>query len=171
MTKDIRVTDKKKPGGITGIEAFTIEDSDKKLWDVTLQEIADLLPITPDFVLTDGRGTTANGTAVDLEKTYDTLTSAATLNLDVNLNQNIILTLGENVTLTLINLFNGAEGNIVVIQDAANYTLDLIPTPYVISGGAGITALEPGAGSITVLSYSYDGTRLLVNSGLNYTNA
>lgn len=38
----VRVTNKKKPGGITGSEMLNVEDREGRLWDVTLRDIANL---------------------------------------------------------------------------------------------------------------------------------
>lgn len=38
----IRVTNKKKPGGITGSENLNVEDREERIWDVSLQDIANL---------------------------------------------------------------------------------------------------------------------------------
>lgn len=65
MSYDINITNKKKPEGLTGTESFTVEDIDLKIFKATLQDIADLASSTP-FALTNGNGTTANGTAIDL---------------------------------------------------------------------------------------------------------
>jgi hypothetical protein len=103
---------------------------------------------------------------------YQTLTSVSNATpMNLNLGVNGIITLAESTTITLSNLSSGDEGNIVVTQAAANYTVAISPTPYVINDGAGAVVITDGAGSITVLSYTYDGTRLFVTYGPNYTNS
>ena len=105
-------------------------------------------------------------------KTYQTLLSASNATpMNTAISVNGKMTLAESTTITLSNLVSGDEGNIVITQVAANYTVAISPTPYVINAGAGAVVITNGAGSITVLSYSYDGSRLLVNYGANYTNA
>jgi hypothetical protein len=84
--------------------------------------------------------------------------------------ENALITLGHNVTITLTNLSNGSEGNIIVIQGVSNYTLTISPTPYVINTGAGVVTLSSGSGARTILSYTYDGTNLYITYGSNYTN-
>lgn len=103
---------------------------------------------------------------------YQTLLSVnnnAPMNVVLGTNGKITLT--ENTTITLSNLTLGDEGNIVITQGASNFTVNISPTPYVVNGGAGAVVITDGAGSITILSYSYDGSRLFVNYGANYTNA
>jgi len=95
------------------------------------------------------------------DKTYQSLTSATTVTMDTNVSVNGKLTLAHNVTLTLDNLNNGDEGNIEIIQGSIDYTLVIIPTPTITNGGVNIELLS-GEGSITVISYTYDGTNLLV---------
>jgi hypothetical protein len=67
----VRYTDKTKPGGVDGSERLNIESrkgdfsNQFDTFDVSLQEIADLAQ-GGISALTDGNGTTANGTAIDL---------------------------------------------------------------------------------------------------------
>jgi hypothetical protein len=86
----------------------------------------------------------------------------ATLNIQGGLNYSITLT--ENTTLTLSNLRDGDEGKIIVTQAAGNYTLDILPQPKVINGdGSGDLTITDGAGNITILCYSYNGSVLYMN--------
>jgi hypothetical protein len=71
--------------------------------------------------------------------------------------------------ITLANLGNGNSGNIKVTQDATgSRTLTLLPTPKVISAGAGAIALTGDANSVDIISWWFDGTDLNVTYGLNY---
>lgn len=106
------------------------------------------------------------------KKAYQSLTSTSNATpMNINTSANAKATLTENTTITLSNLVDGDEGNIVITQAAGNYTVAISPTPYIINDGAGLVSIEAGAGSITVLSYAYDGSRLLINYGKNYTNS
>ncbi|MCK9429261.1 MAG: hypothetical protein M0R17_04605 [Candidatus Omnitrophica bacterium] len=97
-------------------------------------------------------------------KTYQTLTSSANVTMNTNLGVNAKITLAHSMTITLSNLVSGDEGNIVITQAAGNYTVDISPTPKVIDGdGSGAVVITDGAGSITTLCYTYDGTNLLIN--------
>jgi hypothetical protein len=100
-----------------------------------------------------------------------TLTSATTVTMDTSLGNNAKITLGHNVALTLSNLTAGASGKIVVTQGSSNYTLAVTPGPYVENSGDGITAITAGAGSITILEYFYDGSKLFIRVCPDYTKA
>lgn len=107
----------------------------------------------------------------DNKKVYQELEDSAELVLDVTKGENAKLILSDDTELTFENLFNGAEGNIIVVQGSEDYTLDILPIPYVIDDGAGVIELSSGVGFITILSYTYDGTNLYVTIGSNYTNS
>ena len=103
-------------------------------------------------------------------KTYQTLTSGTSIVMNVNTGQNAKVTLAHNATLTLSNLVDGDEGNIIVTQDGTGgRTLVILPTPKVINGGGGTLTLTGTANSIDILSYTYDGSRLFITYGKNYT--
>lgn len=102
---------------------------------------------------------------------YQNLISAASITMNVNLGGNAILTLGHNVVLTLSNLYNGAKGNIILTQGSSNYTFAISPTPYVYNNGSGVITPGSGNGTITIVSYTYDGTRLFINYHSPYTNS
>ena len=102
---------------------------------------------------------------------YQVLKSASAVTMDVYGGKNAIITLSHNVTLTLQNLIDGSEGNIIITQGSTDHTITLSPTPYVINDGKNVISLQTGSGKITIISYTYDGTRLFVNYGVNYTNA
>lgn len=105
-----------------------------------------------------------------LVKTYQLLTSSASITMNVRNGQNARVVLGVSATLTLSNLADGDEGNIVIIQDAVgNRTLTVSPTPRVINGGAGVIKLSTTANSVDMLSYTYDGTYLYITYGKNYS--
>lgn len=105
-------------------------------------------------------------------QTYQALTSASNATpMNLNLGVNATATLTEATTITLSNLASGDEGNIVITQAAGNYTVAISPTPYVIDDGGGAVVITDGAGSITILSYTYDGSRLFMTYGANYTNS
>jgi len=104
-----------------------------------------------DIVITAGKS-----------RTYQSLVSASTITMDTNSGVNAILTLGHDVTLTLSNLASGDEGNIEVTQGTPDHTITIIPTPYILNDGGSTIELLTGVGSKTILSYSYDGTILLV---------
>lgn len=138
---------RKKKLSLSGNEYIKdgIIDEQSRKWDVSLQDI------------------------FSLKKSYQTLTSAATITMNIESGLNAKLVLGHNVVLTLDNLTNGSEGNIIIVQNASNFTLSILPGPYVINGGGGSIVLTDGAGAITILSYTYDGTNLYINYGSNYT--
>ena len=103
-------------------------------------------------------------------KAYQTLTSSTSITMDVKAEQNAKVTLAHNATLTLSNLVDGDEGNIIITQDATGgRTLAVSPTPKVINGGGGAITLTGAANSIDILSYTYDGSRLFITYGTNYT--
>lgn len=96
------------------------------------------------------------------------LTSDTTILMDVRKGKNSKLTLGHNATLTLQNLIDGDEGNIIV-TNSGTFTLAISPTPYVINGGGGTISLTSNGRD--VLSYFFDGVDLNITYGTNYTNA
>jgi hypothetical protein len=51
---------------LSGQEEFYVTDINGLTYVSSVQEVADLVPAPSEFVLSDGNGTTANGTAVDL---------------------------------------------------------------------------------------------------------
>lgn len=103
-------------------------------------------------------------------KAYQTLTSGTSISMDVKSGQNAKVTLAHNATLTLSNLVNGDEGNIIITQDSTGgRTLTISPTPKVINGGGGVLTLTGTANSTDILSYTYDGSTLFVTYGPNYT--
>lgn len=106
---------------------------------------------------------------VEVTKAYQTLTYAASVTMNTNIGANAKITLTGNCALTLSNLTNGDEGNIIVVQDATgSRTITISPTPKVINGGSGAVTLSTAANSIDIISYTYDGTNLYVNYGKNY---
>jgi len=130
--------DKVRPGGLRGTEEIDVRDEQNRPWKTSLNKI--------------------------LNKEYQTLTSAATINFDVRLGENAKLTLGHDVTLTFKNLKNGSEGNIIITQGSSNHTLTILPQPKVIDGdGSGDLTITSGLGNITILSYSYNGDSLFIN--------
>ena len=103
-------------------------------------------------------------------KAYQTLTSGTSISMDVKSGQNAKVTLAHNATLTLSNLVNGDEGNIIITQDSTGgRTLTISPTPKVINSGGGIIVLTSAANSVDILSYTYDGSMLFITYGPNYT--
>ena len=103
-------------------------------------------------------------------KAHQTLTSGTSISMDVKAGQNAKVTLAHNATLTLSNLVDGDEGNIIITQDSTgSRTLIISPTPKVINGGGGAITLTGTANSIDILSYTYDGSRLFITKGPNYT--
>ena len=103
-------------------------------------------------------------------KAYQTLTSSTSITMDVKAGQNAKVTLAHNAVLTLSNLVDGDEGNIIITQDTTgSRTLVISPTPKVINSGAGSIVLTGTANSIDILSYTYDGSRLFITKGPNYT--
>jgi len=105
----------------------------------------------------------------EVTKAHQTLTYAASVTMNTNIGANAKITLTGNCALTLSNLTNGDEGNIIVIQDGTGgRTITISPTPKVINGGAGVVTLSTTANSIDIISYTYDGTNLYINYGKNY---
>jgi len=103
-------------------------------------------------------------------KTFQALTSTTgvvTMNTNSGINGKITLT--ENTTLTLSNLVDGDEGTIIVVQGATNFTLTLLPSPFVIDDGQGVITVTDGEGSRTIISYVYDGTDLYTTFGNSYS--
>lgn len=94
-----------------------------------------------------------------------TLTSGTTETMDLDNGLNAYLSLAHNITLTLSNLFTGAEGNII-IDNTGSYTLTISPTPKVFNSGGGVVSLT--ASSRTIVSYYYDGTSLNINYANDY---
>ena len=89
---------------------------------------------------------------------------------------NYKLTLTANTTLNLNNVRNGDYGTIILIQDSGgNKTITLgtlngsSTTHKVVNGGAGLVSLTTTANAIDILSFTYDGTNMYWNKGLNYT--
>lgn len=101
-------------------------------------------------------------------RTQQTLVSGTTINMDVTNGVNAYLSLAHNGTIVMANLFEAAEGNII-IDNTGSFTLAISPTPYVIDGGAGAITLTSSGRDI--LSYYYDGTNLNITYGSNYTNS
>lgn len=103
-------------------------------------------------------------------KPYQALTSATSVTMNVRSGQNARITLGHNVTLTLSNLADGDEGNIVITQDATgSRTLTVSPTPKVINGGGGAIVLTGTANSTDMISYTYTNSILYITYGKNYS--
>lgn len=85
--------DRLKRGGLSGLEVFEIRDVDGRKYETDLLSM--LNDVAPSAViLTDGLGTTANGTAVDLG---GTAASAITLNLTGGADMTIDMTDGSVV--------------------------------------------------------------------------
>lgn len=98
--------------------------------------------------------------------TYQTLTSATSLNMNTNTSVNAKITLGHNATITLTNLSDGDEGKIIV-TNGGTYTLSISPTPYVAGdGGGNITLTNNG---IDIIRYVYDGSFLFITVETNFT--
>ena len=138
-------SDKVRPGGLRGTEEIDVQDEQNRIWKSSINKI--------------------------LNKEYQTLISATTINFDTKLGENAKITLGHDVTLTFKNLKNGSEGNIIITQGSSDHTIIILPTSYVIDDGAGAITLTTGVGAITILSYTYDGNSLFITYGSNYTNS
>jgi hypothetical protein len=101
--------------------------------------------------------------------------TAVTWNVSGN-SSNYKLTLTANTTLNLNNVRNGDYGTIILTQDSGgNKTVTLgtvngaAATHKVVNGGAGLVSLTTTANAIDILSFTYDGTNMYWNKGLNYT--
>jgi hypothetical protein len=101
--------------------------------------------------------------------------TAVTWNVSGN-SSNYELTLTANTTLNLNNVRNGDYGTIILTQDSGgNRTVTLgtvngaAATHKVVNGGAGLVSLTTTANAIDILSFTYDGTNMYWNKGLNYT--
>lgn len=128
-------------------------------------------PSTSGYVLSSTTGGTRSWVQMSTgkPKAYQTLTSASSITMNTNNGINAVVTLTSNTTLTLSNLTNGDEGNIIVKQDATGgRTITISPTPKVINGANGIIVTTAAANSIDVISYTYDGTNLYITYGINY---
>jgi hypothetical protein len=111
-------------------------------------------------------GTDADGDPAEYDldlKAYQTLTSAVAIDFNVRLGLNALLVMEHNITFTFQNLVTGDGGNIEVIQGASDYTISVSPTPYVLNDGSSDVKIQSGAGVKTIISYSYDGTTLMVS--------
>ena len=76
-------------------------------------------------------------------KTYRPLESEnEEAEMDTLLGLSAMITLTEDVTLTMTNLTNGDEGNIVVTQGTEVFELFIEPTPLVINCGNETTAIS-----------------------------
>jgi len=72
--------------------------------------------------------------------------------------------------LTLLNLKDGDEGKLVIVQDATGgRTLTISPVPKVINGGNGIITLTGTANSVDIISYTYANGVLFLGCDCNYT--
>ncbi len=96
-------------------------------------------------------------------RAYQTLTSAASVSMNINISVNAKITLGHNTAFTLTNLVNGDEGNLIIINPST-YIISMINSKKIIGGG---TFTAP-ASSTTIWSYTYDGTMLYLTSGGGY---
>jgi len=101
--------------------------------------------------------------------------TAVTWNVSGN-STNYKLTLTANTTLNLSNVRNGDYGTIILTQDSGgNRTVTLgtvnggSATHKVVNGGAGLVSLTATANAIDILSFTFDGTNIYWNKGLNYT--
>ena len=83
-----------------------------------------------------------------------------------------ILILTGNTTLSVTGLYNGWCGVLETIQSgisSSGYLLTLPSNTKVMNGGSGIATLTSTSGAIDFLGFIYDGTRLAVNIGNNFT--
>lgn len=103
---------------------------------------------------------------------FVTLTDAATVTLTCDPNkteQNAIVTLGGNRTLSISGVVAGMKGVLKVIQDGTgSRTLTLPASSKVISGGSGAITLTTTASGIDVLCWYYDGSSYLWSYGKNF---
>jgi len=102
------------------------------------------------------------------DKRFQTLTSSASITMNVNDGANAKLSLAHNATITFSNLTAGDQGE-VIIDNTGSYTATITPTPYVIGFGAGVVNIS--ASNRTIISYKYDGAALNITYGTNYTNS
>ena len=142
---------------IVNFDSIFQNPGQKNIWRNAISKILGYIPkryITLETITT----------TVDEVTTY-------TSEFNTGVSSNAKITLIGDTTLTLSNLQNGFEGNIIVTQDATNYTLNILPPPAVINDGQGLVEITDGAGSKTILSYTYDGVNLYITVGPNYTKA
>jgi len=78
------------------------------------------------------------------------------------------ITLTGNTVMTIQNVYNGDSGDIYVIQGSSDYSFGFAGTYKVINGGGGAISIQPGAGSVTVVSYKKLNNEIVVNYGKNY---
>ncbi len=91
--------------------------------------------------------------------------------LDVIEGENATLELTGNKTIEFKNLYPSITGNITIVNATTAYTITLTGYPIVISSSlspTNDTITMSGNNNIDVLSYYYDGTRVIINGNLGY---
>jgi hypothetical protein len=109
--------------------------------------------------------TSGSVNAKSFNATQQTLTSAATVAMDYRNGANGKITLAHNVTnFSITNLVTGAVGEVIFYQHASNhYDVTFTNTKKVATGNID-PIVSIGASAITVVSYYYDGTNLMITS-------
>lgn len=112
-----------------------------------------------------------NGTITG-KQAYVTLSDGATVTWTLGgIINNASVTLGGNRTLSLSGLSNGMGGTLIVNQDGTGSRTLTLPsecTNKVINGGAGAVTLSTAAGSVDILTFTYDGTNCYWTYGNRY---
>ena len=97
---------------------------------------------------------------------YQTLTEASPVVWNMLTGYNATITLTGNRTLSITNIANGMSGCLIVKQNAGGCTLTL-PTGSKLQGATALT-LTSAAGSVDILTFTYDGTNYWWSQGANY---
>lgn len=104
-----------------------------------------------------------------LYHTLQTLTDGGTITLNTNSGYNGTVTLGGDRAFVISNLTAGDQGWIIVIQDATGGRDLTFPSGTQITNGYGsgqIPELSTAASKKDLISYIYDGTRIIITSVL-----
>ena len=117
---------------------------------------------TGSQVLADNGWTSKN----NVYTAYQTLTEASPVVWNMLTGYNATITLNGNRTLSITNIANGMSGCLIVKQNAGGCTLTL-PTGSKLLGATALT-FTSAAGSVDILTFTYDGTNYWWSQGANY---
>lgn len=105
-----------------------------------------------------------------LENPFSVNNSTSGVTWDYSTTSNYDLTLEGDITLSITNVQNGDYGTIILRQDATGSRSITLPNnSLVANGGNGSVTLTSNGNAIDILSFVYDGTNFLWNTGFNYT--
>lgn len=151
----------------TDITSGTVAAARLPAFSTTAQGVVPLsTTATGSQVLADNGWQSKN----DVYTAYQTLTSGAGITWNMDSGYNAKVTLAHNATLTITNLHGGMSGCLIITQDGTGgRTIDLPAGSKLL--GATSVVLTSAAGSIDILTFTYDGTTLYWALGANYQNA